>query len=128
MTKTCYHQIEKSCANTKTRTPRKSSPRYMSLGIKSIISYCSCQHSDQVNRALYRKCADLLNRQHVISQHDNVCEHFAKTTRRKLKFLKSEILPHLPDIVLTDFHLCRCLEPFLVAEDIKNLDKRIRKT
>lgn len=127
MSKTCYHQIEKSCANTKTRTPRKSSPRYVSR-IKPITSYLSFQHSDQVNRTLYRKCADLLKRQHVIAQHDNLSEHFTKTTRRKLNFLRSEILPHLPDFVLTDFHLCRWLEPFLVAEDVKNLDKRIRKT
>ena len=85
-----------------------------------------CQQLDRLKAAIDLKRPALANRRGVILQQDNARPHTAKLTRKKLKELGWEILPHppySPDIAPSDYYLFLSLQHFLSGKEFKNKEE-----
>ena len=88
----------------------------------------SSLYSEQLERMLDR-LEDLepalVNRKRVLLQQDNAPAHTAKNTKRKIKDLDIELLPHpaySPDLAPSYYHLFRSLAHFLRGKDFDTFE------
>ena len=92
---------------------------------KTINAIYYCQVLDRVKNALWMNRPTMRN-QRVYFQQDNASPHVAKITKKKLKQLGWDILPHppySPDLAPSDYHLFRDMTIQLKGKKFTSLDE-----
>jgi len=76
---------------------------------------------DRLKAVIDEKRSELSNPHGVVFHQDNTRSHVSLITRQKLLQFGCDVLPHPPDIALSDFHLFRFLQNSLIGKNFTSL-------
>lgn len=77
-----------------------------------------------LNHALFEKQPERdMRHERVILQHDNALSHRISIVQDTIKMLKWDLLPYLPDLVLSDYYLFQSMAHGLAGLHLANFEE-----
>ena len=81
-----------------------------------------CHQPDRIQEKLVQTRPRLVNRKGVLFHQDNARPHVSRVALGKISELNWELIPYLPDLAPSDFHLFRSLQNFLDGQKFGSLN------